>query len=293
MEATGNTPKAHAFEDNREQSWSTWASLQLAEQSRSFPARDYFPRESPATSPPFRLFFRARFHRNQPQSADVLRLKHRWAKQPTFVPDSSAQTGQRDAVSSSCAVVEGADATSPASAAMTLGAGATPEGGSFLTGQLELDVTPTFSTASRRQQHGGGGSSVVARAADAGHTTFSPTRDASTQLLWRRQDPTAQHPRSAALYQEHVTSSSRLTLALEKRQLVFGGRDCAPDRSGVWEDYDRQRLGSEGASDRAAGGPAEAQPPPHAVVAAAGDGTPGPERQSGLFGRERVRALAV
>lgn len=104
------------------------------------------------------------------------------------------------------------------------------------------------------------------------------------------------HPRSAALHAEPAatsSSSSRHTLALERRQLVFGGMEGADDRPGVvGEDYERQRLGSEGAIDRAEAVPEEIQTSLGPAAAAVGDGVVASAAgQSGLFAQEWVSAL--
>lgn len=69
-------------------------------------------------------------------------------------------------------------------------------------------------------------------------------------------------------------------LGVERRQLVFGGRDNGEDRPECGDDYDSQPLGSEDASTGAVG-------------IAAGAGSSGPLAPWDRCGQERVKLFST
>ena len=250
----------------------------------------------------------------KPQSADVSRLKSRWIHQPPPPQASFPQTSRRTAGPNSTPVaVEGVGAASPTSQEdASTGPGTTPDGGSssFPAGTLlELDVTPPFTAASRRQQYGGGrgcggGNRAPRATAEAGAAAGGPARDTAPQL-YREQEPAAPAqptPRTAGLHAEPAASSSsssssssslspRPAQSLGRRQLVFGGMDCAADRQA--SAGDGRLVGGEGVGDRAEAVPREIRHHPHGAVAAAvgaGVVVPRADGQSGMLDQEWVRA---
>lgn len=165
----------------------------------------------------------------------------------------------------------------PTAPAAPLEPDTTPDGEPIQAGLLGLDVTPPFNISSRQQHRcfarGGRGA-----ATDGGH----PGDNGDVAFQWPdKQLPRQKEPMPALPHAEPGALSSRFAqnLGVERRQLVFGGRDGGADRPECGDDYDSQPLGSEDASTGAIG-------------VAVGAGPSGPLAPWDRCGQERVRLFS-
>lgn len=199
------------------------------------------------------------------QSNDVSRLKSRWNQQPASA-HTVAATAQRTVPNSAAgyalAAPAAVDSTPPASGFTPLGPGTTPDNDSFQPGSLHLEITPPVNAISRQHYGGSGGGAGLSRGAGAvpvlaaGGISEHPGGEAFERSGKQQQHGSQHRPlqqrRGSSLL--HVEPSASCPMpaqehargAFGRRQLVFGGRDCATGGSEFGEDYEGQLLGNEG-----------------------------------------------
>ena len=161
----------------------------------------------------------------------------------------------------------GLGATSAAATATSLGPETTPDGDSFKAGLLDLDVTPPFNLSSRQQQQQrqrqrqerqhcftSGSQGATTHGGDPDDYSDGAFQRPAKQLR-RHKNPVPALPPA-----EPAASSPRFAqmIGIERRQLVFGGRDCGADRLEFGGEYESQPLGSEDAGIGAVGASAAA-----------------------------------